>query len=271
MINTFQTELGQSVKMTELYDYLELEKTHYSRFVKKELLNSIYFEINKDYFPLMANNTITGKRGQFRQEINIHIDCAKKICMISKSKKGNEIRDELIKLTKQVENAGLVTHKQVLEIVKMIKIFSIYEYRRLALNKNCENYINNAIINEPNQNRKYLYAQFHNWRNEVLQTGKETLEQRVKEYCLIEHKRIPAKFTQDEALTLMGEYEQIKNAIWDLLSSQNKSEEMINNICNLAQDLAKEIKPFLQRLNESNLFFTKIDNAEVKQALIPLI
>lgn len=75
---------------------------------------------------------------------------------------------------------------------------------------------------------------FHQWRNEVLLTGKDVLAERVKEYCLVESKRIPAKFTQDEALTLMGDYEQIKNAIWDLLCSKGKSEEMINNICALS-------------------------------------
>ena len=39
---------------------------------------------------------------------------------------------------------------------------------------------------------------------------------------------------------------------------------MINNICLLAQDLAKEMKPFLERLNQSNLFFNKIEAKEIK-------
>lgn len=69
MIETFESELGQSVKMTELYDYLGLEKSHYSRFVKKEILNSLYFEKGKDYSPFMANNAKLGQRGQFRQEM----------------------------------------------------------------------------------------------------------------------------------------------------------------------------------------------------------
>jgi phage anti-repressor protein len=269
MIEIFKSDLGQSVKMTELYDYLGLLRANYSRFVKKELFDSFYFEEGKDYSSCMNSNSKIGQRGQFRQEISIHIDAAKKLCMISKSKKGNEIRDELIRLTKQVENASLVSHSQVLEIVKMIKIFSIYEYRQLALSKNKESYVNNALMINPNytKNASLLYGKFNNWRNEVLNTGKDVLAQRVKEYCLVERKRIPAKFTQDEALTLMGEYEQIKNAIWDLLCSKGKSEEMINNICSLAHELAKEMKPFMQRLNESNLFFNKIDESEVKNLL----
>lgn len=269
MLETFESELGQTVKMTELYDYLGLRRADYSRFVKKEITESFYFESGKDYSAQMISNAKLGQRGQFRQEINIHIDAAKKLCMVSKSAKGNEIRNELLQLTKKVENAALVSHTQVLEIVKMIKVFSVYEHRKLALAKNARKYIENASYADTKQSKdtNFLYGKFHQWRNEVLLTGKDVLAERVKEYCLVERKRIPAKFTQDEALTLMGDYEQIKNAIWDLLCSKGKSEEMINNICALSQDLAKEMKPFLERLNESNLFFEKIDSNEVKNLL----
>lgn len=197
------------------------------------------------------------------------IDAAKEICLLEKNEKGKQVRKWLISLSNQVESAKLLSPKQVLEIMKMIKIFSVYEHRKMAINKNLTNYIDNALAIHPNYSKdtKFLYGKFHQWRNEVLQTGKDVLSQRVKEYCLVEQKRIPAKFTQDEALTLMSDYEQIKNAVWDLLSSQNKSEEMIKNICNLAHDMAREMKPFLERLNESNLFFQKINSIEVKSIL----
>jgi phage anti-repressor protein len=107
MIQTYQSELGQSVLSTELYDYLGLTKSQYSRFIKRELIDNYYFEIGKDYSTRMASNAILGKKGQFRQEFNIHIDCAKKLCMISKSKRGDEIRNELVQLTKKVEDLSL--------------------------------------------------------------------------------------------------------------------------------------------------------------------
>jgi phage anti-repressor protein len=266
MIQSYESDLGQSVLSTELYDYLGLAKSQYSRFIKKELIDSFYFELNKDYSTRMSSNMVAGKQGQFRQEFNIHIDAAKKLCMISKSTKGNEIRNELVKLTKEVEGGKRLLGSEFISLIRMVKVFAVYEYRRLAMKKNSDNFIKNAIIMNPElgSNRNFLYGQFHKWRNETLNTGKEVLSERVKEYCLIEHRRIPAKFTQDEALTMMGEYEQIKNAIWDLLSSQNKSEEMINNICDLAQEVAKELKPFLERLNQSNLFFQQIEAREIK-------
>jgi len=43
---------------------------------------------------------------------------------------------------------------------------------------------------------------------------------------------------------------------------------MINNICNLAQSMAKEMKPFLERLNQSNLFFQKIETNEIKSIFL---
>jgi phage anti-repressor protein len=244
--------------------WYELEiKTRFNDWVDRVVERTGFIE-GIEYYSKLSSIKKVGKP-QINYEFTL--DAAKEACIVSDSPKSKQLRQWLIQLSNKVESGSLVSHKQVLEIVKMIKIFSIYEYRKMALSKNAENYVSKALINNPeySKNKGMLYGKFNNWRNEVLQTGKDYLAQRVKEYCLIERKRIPAKFTQDEALTLMGEYEQIKNAIWDLLSSQNKSEEMINNICSLAHELAKEMKPFLERLNESNLFFNKIDESEIRQ------
>jgi phage anti-repressor protein len=248
----------------EIHKTIESKNKRFDIWVKR-VIEYADLEPNKDFCTKVYEST----GGRPFTDYEFTLDAAKEICLLEKNAKGKQVRKWLIQMSNQVENAGLVSHKQVLEIVKMIKVFSVYEHRKLALTKNVENYISNALIIHPeySKNTSLLYAKFHSWRNEVLKTGKDVLSQRVKEYCLIERKRIPARFTQDEALTLMGEYEQIKNAIWDLLCSQGKSEEMINNICALAQDLAKEMRPFLERLNESNLFFQKIDSNEVKGIL----
>jgi phage anti-repressor protein len=248
----------------EIHKTIESKNKRFDIWVKR-VIEYADLEPNKDFCTKVYEST----GGRPFTDYEFTLDAAKEICLLEKNSKGKQVRKWLIQISNQVENAGLVSHKQVLEIVKMIKVFSVYEHRKLALTKNVENYVSNALIIHPeySKNTGLLYAKFHAWRNEVLKTGKDVLSQRVKEYCLIERKRIPARFTQDEALTLMGEYEQIKNAIWDLLCSQGKSEEMINNICALAQDLAKEMKPFLERLNESNLFFQKIDSNEVKGIL----
>lgn len=262
MINVYDSELGQSVSLAELYDYLEMTPTYYNRWIKKEVVESPYFEYGIDFCTKVQVNKSAGRN---RNDYHIHIDCAKKLCMVSRSAKGNEIRNELVQLTKKVESGLLVSRDQIKEIMRMVKVFSIYEYRKLATKKNCENYIQKAaMVNPAVKDSTFIYGKFHQWRNEALNLGKEALSMRVKEYCMLEQKRIPNNFTQDQALTMMGEYEMIKNAIWDLLSSQNKSEEMINNICLIATDIAKEMKPYLQRLNESDLFFTRVEQRETK-------
>lgn len=251
------------VNAKDIYIFSEV-KTQFNKWIRR-CIEYADLEINKDFWTVVTKST----GGRPATEYYFTIDSAKEVCLVSETKKAKELRRWLIQLSNQVEDASLISREQVMGIVKMIKVFSIYEYRKLAMQKNAENFINNAISIHPeySKNRSLIYGKFHQWRNEVLQTGKEVLAERVKEYCLIERKRIPAKFTQDEALTLMGDYEQIKNAIWDLLCSQGKSEEMINNICALAQDLAKEMKPFLERLNQSNLFFNKLPDNEIKGIL----
>lgn len=259
----FETEKGILTSAKEIHSKLGIT-TKFANWIKYNLERT-QLEENKDFVLKLEQST----GGRPLTDYLLTRDAAITIIVISGGKQSKELREDVIKSYIKEQTGGSFTHKQVLEIHKMIKVFSVYEHRKLALSKNAENYINNALMIHPeySKNTTLLYGKFHAWRNEVLQTGKDVLAIRVKEYCLVERKRIPAKFTQDEALTLMGDYEQIKNAIWDLLCSQGKSEEMINNICSLAHDLAKEMKPFLERLNQSNLFFQKIEANEVKSLL----
>jgi phage anti-repressor protein len=250
------------ISAREIYNFIEV-KSRFRGWVS-EALEFIDAKEDKDFS--RYNGESTGGRPSI--EYDLTIDCAKELCLTQRSDKSKELRRWLINLSNQVENASLVSHQQVIQLVRMVKIFAVYEFRKQALDKNKTNYLANALLNNPNRNKERIYAEFNTWRNEVLKTGKQALSERVKEYCLIERKRIPTKFTQEEALALLGEYEQIKNAVWDLLSSQNKSEETIKNICSLAQELAKEIKPFMERLNESNLFFQKIDDNEIKKVFL---
>ncbi|MFA5300373.1 MAG: antA/AntB antirepressor family protein [Lutibacter sp.] len=243
----------------DIYAFVEV-KTPFNDWIRRCIEYADLSE-DKDFYTNLRES-IGGRRGT---DYFFNSDATKEICIVSATNKAKELRRWLINLSNNRESGLLLNRQEFMNIFRMVKIFSIYEYRAMALEKNSSNYIKNAILINPKfYNKDVLYSKFHIWRNEVLQTGKEVLKERLKEYCLIERKRIPAKFSQDEALTLLGEYEQIRNAVWDLLSSQNKSEELIKNICDLSQDIAREIKPFLERLNQSNLFFKKIEEKEIK-------
>lgn len=49
ILNTTDTSLGQTVKATNLFDYLELAKGGYSRWVQKYIIENPYMEEGKEY------------------------------------------------------------------------------------------------------------------------------------------------------------------------------------------------------------------------------
>jgi phage anti-repressor protein len=259
----FETEKGFLTSAKDIYDRLGI-KRKYAQWIKYNIERA-KLELNKDFVTTLLQST----GGRQLEDYLLTRDSAITIIVISGGEKAKELRDEVIKSYIDIQTGGAEFSKKVIEIIRMVKIFSIYEYRSLALKQNKDNYIKNALMLNPNlsNNVDLICSKFNQWRNEVLKTGKNELAKRIKEYCLIERRRIPAKFTQDEAFVLMGDYEMIKNAVWDLLSSKNFDQEYIENISKLSQQIAIEIKPFLQRLNESNLFFQKIPIEEIKQLM----
>jgi phage anti-repressor protein/DNA-directed RNA polymerase subunit H (RpoH/RPB5) len=248
----------------EIHKAIKSKTKRFDIWVKRRIEEADLKE-GKDFRTNLCKST----GGRQAIEYEFTIDAAKEVCLLERNSEGKKLRQWLIGLSNQVDNARLLSPEQVMQIVRMIKVFSIYEYRKLALEKNQDHYIKNALMLKPSleKNKSLLYSSFHKWRNEVLNLGKEELEKRVLDYCIIEQRRLPKFKNKDEMLTFLGQHEMIKNAIWDLLSSQNKSEEMINNICNLAAELAKEMKPFLERLNQSNLFFERIEETTIKSIL----
>jgi phage anti-repressor protein len=221
MIETFETEIGQSVSATDLYDYLELTKSQYSRFIKKELIDSYYFEEGKDYSTRMSSNAKPGKKGQFRQEFNVHIDAAKKLCMVSRSAKGNEIRDELVLLTKKVETGAMLSIDQVnflLELTPVMGLFSVQD----TVQTNHYNYHNN----------KY---DWWDYRAKVLGYGTEQLKLEVEK---LNHKYK----SQRQALIHVDKYELIRIGIIDLFISLGKSVEYASNVADLCKNMALKMK-----------------------------
>lgn len=245
MLKTFETIIGQSVKLTELYDYLELAKSQYSRFVKKDVLQNPYFEMNKDYLTEMSNNKKEGERGQFRQEINIHIDAAKKLCMVSKSKKGNEIRNELVELTKKVENKELVTEEEVVALSYLNGFFSYVENQKCIRDLHADKFAES-------ENSKYAYANFHKWRNDMLNIDKEHIELLIKQYCIDNKKIMPKINSMHDKIRFLNEYDSLRNAIWDFLSIRGEINAL--KLSNLAKKMAAASNLTILNKNETNLF-----------------
>jgi phage anti-repressor protein len=252
MINSFDSSLGQSVYSTELYDYLELTQTYYSRFIKKEIFNNPYCVENQDY---CINVQVNNSAGNFRKEIVLHIDFAKKLCMTSKSKKGNEIRNELIKLTKQVENKDLLTHEQVLYLTALKSFFKFVENQKKVKSEHLNKFVSESKKYNP-------YAEFHNWRNSILGIEKNEIDKMITEFTVKNQKQINSSISKDRIINLLDSYSGLKNAVWDFLNIKGEVNSL--KLAELVKNMAKVENLSIFQKNENNLFQQKENINELK-------
>ena len=122
-----QTEDGrQAVQCSTLYKGLGLDLTHYTRWVRKNILNNVFAEIGTDYLPLSPlkdgirnenttltqpnveirtnGNTLTRPNGEIRQTLRqkrnrsrsmdfiLTLDFAKKLAMMTRTAQGESVR-----------------------------------------------------------------------------------------------------------------------------------------------------------------------------------
>ena len=90
-------ELVQAVSARELYEALGLDKSHWSRWTKKNILNNQFAVENSDYvgFAIVANGNET-------TDYALVIDFAKKLAMQVKTMQGEQVRNYFIECEKQL-------------------------------------------------------------------------------------------------------------------------------------------------------------------------
>lgn len=246
------------INATDLHSFIE-SKTGYYNWLAR-CINYADLKENTDYYiKEYKTKTKSGKIYLFT------IQAAKEICLVSSTDKAKELRRWLIGISESVEKGETLHGSDFLKLLKVVKIFAIYEERKKAYDKNMKNFI--ANFHEQGKPVNYTIGKFQKIRNEILNLGKDELNKRVLEYCILERRKMPDFNNKDEMLVFLNEYEQIKVAVWDLLSSKNKSDEYILNIAKLAQQIAIEIKPFLYQFNENNLFQKKIEQSDINNVL----
>jgi phage anti-repressor protein len=254
MFTDFNTILGQSVNLTELYDFLELDKSQYSRFVKSKILKNEFAEYNKDYLTIVSSENL-GKRGNFRQEYILHIDFAKKICMVSKSKKAEEIRNYLVKLTKQVENNDLLNHDQIIYLTKLKEFFKYAENQKQIEKIHLQKFVENSTSKIP-------YAEFHSYRNQILEIEPEKIDQLIKNFCIENQRNLPKKSDKRTLLNVIDNHITLKNAIWDFLNIKGEINAL--KLANLVKRMADAENLQCYQRNENNFFQSK-ENIHIKE------
>lgn len=101
------------VSAKNVYDFLELHPKHYARWCRTNFENNEFAEEHEDYegSPLMVNGNLT-------LDYRLSVPFAKKLCMLSKTPRGEEARDYFIKvedtLKKVAQRLPAMTHNEIL-------------------------------------------------------------------------------------------------------------------------------------------------------------
>jgi phage anti-repressor protein len=97
VISNINNSEVNSVSAKELHSGLELDKSQWSRWSKKNIVNNEFFLENKDWvgFDIMSNGNET-------RDFAISLDFAKHLAMMARTKKSHDYRDYLVQCEKKL-------------------------------------------------------------------------------------------------------------------------------------------------------------------------
>lgn len=105
LIKINQTENGTAVSARELYDFLGFATQHWAKWYKKNIINDIFFDNDKDYvqLPLSGSNKSV--------DFAISIEMAKEISMLARTEKGKEARQYFISCEKKLKEISVPSYQ----------------------------------------------------------------------------------------------------------------------------------------------------------------
>ena len=103
----------------KLYEWLELDPTHYSRWIQSNLIENPFAEEGTDYSPLMASKK---GRGQFAKDYRLSVSFAKKLAMATKSEKGELARIYFLMCERALVQSVKANEKLKIERAKGIAV-----------------------------------------------------------------------------------------------------------------------------------------------------
>jgi anti-repressor protein len=103
LIKITEKDGKQAVSARELYDYLHDDNSQFGRFVSSKIVNNEFAVEGVDYqrFDIIVDTPNGGRRTL--SDYVLSIEFAKKIAMIAKTSKGEEIREYFIECEKQIQ------------------------------------------------------------------------------------------------------------------------------------------------------------------------
>jgi hypothetical protein len=163
----------------------------------------------------------------------------------------------LKKIEDQKHSFELLTHQQIIALVRLKEIFKYVTHQEIVEDAHKEVYASKSASKLP-------FADFHKWRNKILDISAEQIDERIKQYCIDNKIPLTKKMMnrpKREKIIIYDTYETVKIAVWDFL--QMKGEVNALNLANLVGDMIRTEKGEIQRANEDTLFTKKQSFGEI--------
>jgi phage anti-repressor protein len=249
MLNIINMNGKKWVSAIELHKGL-FSNTRYSHFLKNYLIDyTLVSEGNE--FVVGQTQSSGSKGGRPVKEYYIHLDYAKEICATVRTPQAREYIKYLIGLESKVEQGLLFSHEQIIYITKLKSVFQYIENCEKATKKHLDTFVADSGVNN-----KYVFADFHNMRNAALGLEPTELNQRLKEWCVENHRAsFNDKMSKNDKLLLLDKYDVLRNGVWDFLKSEKS--EWADNVVNLIKAMAKTENMVIYRKNKDDMFRKK--------------
>lgn len=159
----------------------------------------------------------------------------------------------LKEIEQKVNSYELLNHEQILYLVRLKEVFKYVAHQEAVEDAHKEIFASKSTAKNP-------FAEFSVWRNKILDISPDTINERIKQYC-IDNKIALTKSilnkSKREKILILDSYESVRHAVWDFL--QIKGEVNALNFANLVGDMIRTEKGEILRVNETNLFQEKQD------------
>ena len=117
----------------ELYKFLDLNPSQFSRWVKSHIIDNEFAEAGTDYRGFDIN-----VEGNIVQDFELSISFAKKLCMLSKSDRGNQAREYFLEVERRYQQNQLPAMTNAQLIAAIAQNLADQEQATLALSARTE-------------------------------------------------------------------------------------------------------------------------------------
>lgn len=148
----------------KLYEFLEMDKSHYSRWAKANIVDNEFATENEDYFysPSMANES---SRGNFADDYKLTAHFAKKLSMKGNGEKAEEARDYFTTLEERVKQKVIDLNQLSPELQMFQKIFNSVAEQQLEQKRQAEQL--NHVEQRVESIREVVALDTTSWRDDT--------------------------------------------------------------------------------------------------------